>query len=266
VPGLRERSSPAPGGEGEQVLLALALGGVFVLLALAVFFLFPLIQGGILGQVRDRLESPDRPPGPFGAYARTHYPRLLGNQAVFTLIMMAVMFPLMCAGAAIAVQDADALTGPADGTATAPRPPAPGELERRLLAHPVFLGGMVFLSLLSSAVGVIYWVANCVVVAEGESIAAAWRTSWQFCRWNLPAVLTVWLANLVAGILLAPLGMLGQLGVITNPWILSAVALVYAGLIGYWGLVLAGLTMSLYLGRRTLARPAESTEPAVAAG
>ncbi|MBO0698377.1 MAG: hypothetical protein J2P46_08290 [Zavarzinella sp.] len=266
VPGLRERPSPASGGEPEQIFVALALGAVFVLLTVAVFFLFPLIQGGILGQVRDRLESPGRPPGPFGAFARTYYSRLLGNQAVFALIMMAVVFPLICAGAVIAFRETADLMRPADRAATAPRPPAAGELEWRLLAHPVFLGGMMFVSLVSSAVGMIYWVANCAVVAEPESLGAAWRQSWQFCRRNLPAVMVVWLANLAAGVLLAPLGMLGQLGVITNPWVLSAVALVYAGLVGYWGLVLAGLTMSLYLGRRAPARLAEPAEPVAVAG
>jgi hypothetical protein len=53
--------------------------------------------------------------------------------------------------------------------------------------------------------------------------------------------------------------MLGQLGAITAWWILAALALVYAVATGYWGVVLAGVCMALFLGRRT---PAESAKPA----
>jgi hypothetical protein len=248
---LRDKTPSAPGTAPEQLLPALLLSGVVILLAIGVFFLFPLIQGGVLGQVRDRLDSPDRPPRRFGFHSRVHYSRLLGNQLVFTLIMMAAIFPLVCVGAVVAVQS----------TAGAAEPP-PGEVERQLLSHPVFLGGMVLVSVLSSAVGMIYWVANCVVVAEGRSMGASWRSSFQFCRRNFPAVLAVWLVNLVAGAVLAPLGMLGQFGVVSSTWGLSAVALIYSLLIGYWGVIVAGMSMSLYLGRRTHSESEELAVPA----
>ena len=56
--------SPSPGGEpgqkpgAEQLALMTGVScGTFVF-GLAVFFLFPLVLGGTLGQVRDRLEYP----------------------------------------------------------------------------------------------------------------------------------------------------------------------------------------------------------------
>jgi hypothetical protein len=150
------------------------------------------------------------------------------------------VLPLMCVGAGLAIQEMSGVTSP-----------APGEVERRLLSHPVFLGGMVLLVAVASAAGMVYWMANCAVVAAKSPVTAAWRESLRFCRRNFPAVLAVWLVNLVVGVALAPLGLLGQLGVVTNPWALSAVALAYSALVGYWGVILAGLTMSLYLGRRT---------------
>jgi hypothetical protein len=248
---LRGQTPAGPGATPEQLLPVLLLSGVSFLLAIGVFFLFPLIQGGILGQVRDRLDSPDQPPRPFKSYMRLHYPRLLGSEAVFTLVMIAAVVPLMCVGAIVAVQQ----------TTTGAEPPAPGELELQLLTHPVFLGALVLVSVLASALGMVYWVANCVVVADGGTVGTSWRKAFQFCRRNFAAVVAVWFVNLVAGVVLAPLGMLGQLGVVTGTWALLGLALAYSVLIGYWGVIAAGISMSLYLGRRA---QSESQEPAVA--
>src|SRR5262245_45345686 len=99
-----------------------------------------------------------------------------------------------------------------------------------------------------------------MVVSEGHSVGASWRIAFQFCRRNFAACLAVWLVNLVAGAVLAPLGMLGQLGVVTDTWALVGIALAYSVLIGYWGVITAGISMSLYLGRR---RWSESQEPGV---
>ena len=247
---LRGQTPTGPGATPEQLLPVLLLSGVSFLLAIGVFFLFPLIQGGILGQVRHRLDSPDQPPRRFASYMRRHYLRLLGNEAVFTLITIAAIVPLLFVAAIVVVQ----------GTTVGAEPPAPGDVERQLLSHPVFLGAMVLLSVLVSALGMIYWVANCVVVAEGQSVGASWRRSFQFCRANFSACVAVWFVNLVAGAVLAPLGMLGQLGVVTGTWALLGLALAYSVLIGYWGVITAGISMSLYLGRRARS---ESEEPAV---
>ena len=157
------------------------------------------------------------------------------------LMSIAVMVPLMCVGMGLAIQ------GTAEGTG----PPAPGQLERRLLSQPVMLVGVLAAAVLAAVAGMVYWVANCIVVAERDGVVASWRRSLRFCRENAPAVLAVWLVNLAAGVVLSPLGLLGQLGVVTDPWVLAALALVYSALIGYWGVVTAGMSMSLYLGRRT---------------
>jgi hypothetical protein len=247
---LRGDTPTGPGAAPEQVLTTLLLSGISILLAIGVFFLFPLIQGGVLGQVRDRLDSPDQPPQRFASYTRLHYSRLLGNEAVFTLAMIVAVVPLIFLSAILAMQSTNRLV----------EPPAPGEVERQLLSHPVFIGVMILLSVLASALGMVYWVANCVVVAEGQSVGASWRRSFQFCRRNFPACVAVWLVNLVAGAVLAPLGMLGQLGVVTGTWALVGIALAYSVLIGYWGVITAGISMSLYLGRRTRS---DAEEPAV---
>jgi hypothetical protein len=47
--------------------------------------------------------------------------------------------------------------------------------------------------------------------------------------------------------------------VITEWWVLGVLALLYAAATGYWGVVVAGLCMSLFLARRM---PAEASEPA----
>jgi len=126
----------------------------------------------------------------------------------------------------------------------------------------------VIASLLVSAVGIVYWVANCIVVSERERVVVSWRKALHFCRQNFSAVLVVWLLNLAVGLVISPLGLVVQLGLVARVVPVVALALVvaltllYAALISYWSVLLAGLTMSLYLARRS---PAEQPEPAVSA-
>jgi hypothetical protein len=248
-------STFAPGQEPdtERVGLALALAGLNFVFALAVFFVFPLVQGGILGQVRDRLETPDRPPGSFGAYARAHYARLLGSQGLFLLIALAVVIPLMIL--AMALTFPDALASPV-------RPDDQAQVNRHLVQHPVVIGLVLVSMFVLTAAGMVYWMSNCFVVAQRESTLAAWGRGFTFCCRNVPAVLAVWLLNLAVGLFLAPLGMLGQLGVITEWWVLAILALLNAAATGYWGVVVAGLCMSLLLARQMPAGTAEPTASA----
>jgi hypothetical protein len=108
----------------------------------------------------------------------------------------------------------------------------------------------------------VYWIANSIVVSEEERVMASWGRSLRFCRRNFPAVLVVWVVNVVVGMLISPLGLVGPLGVVKEPWALAAVALVYSALVGCWSVLLAGLVMSLYLAHRS---PAEQPEPASSA-
>jgi hypothetical protein len=242
--------------ESGQVILALAGAGIGLALAVAVFFLFPFIQGGILGLVRGRLGSTGNGPGPFGAYARANYLRLLGSQTLFVVLMIAAVAPVICLGAGLAFQDLASTTPVQPGEPSAAGPD-PQQLQRQLLSHPAMLAGLVLVSVFMSAVGMVYWVANCIVVTEPEGVMAAWRRSLRFCRANFSAVVVVWLLNLVAGVVMAPLPLVGQLGYVTDPWALSVLAIIYSALIGYWGVVLAGLSMALYLGRRTASGQSE---------
>ncbi len=57
--------------------------------------------------------------------------------------------------------------------------------------------------------------------------------------------------------MVSPFALLGSRGIVTNVVALVALALLYAGLVAYWGTILAGLVMSLYLTGR---RPAERLE------
>jgi hypothetical protein len=101
-----------------------------------------------------------------------------------------------------------------------------------------------------AAAAMVYWVANCVVVSEQETVLTSWRRSLRFCRQNFSAVLVVGLLSYVVGLLTSPLTLVGQLGIVKETWALVGLAVLYSALIGYWGVLLAGLSMSLYLGRR----------------
>jgi hypothetical protein len=243
-----QASALVPGEEPDpgRIALAVALSGVTFLLGLAVVFVFPLIQGGILGLIRNRLEYPDRPPAPFWSYGRTHYLRLLGSQGLMLLVSLVVVVPAACVAVGLTVQTVANSSG---------EPPAAGEINRQLFRHPAMIAVLVIGIVVMAASGMIYWVANCRVVAEGEGTVTAWRKAVTFCRENFAAVLALWLVNFAAGVAMAPLGLLGQLGVVTDWWALAALGVVYSALIGYWGVVLAGLCMSLYLARRQPAVP-----------
>lgn len=242
---VQQRIAVAPGQAPDpgQVALALGLAGGSFLFGLVVFFLFPLIQGGILGKVQDRIEATGRPAESFGAYSRRYYPRLLGSQCLYVLVLFAVMFPIMIFAVILAIQYASTPTEPATSA----------EIQQHLLANPLFVICIVVAMAIAAAAGMVYWIANCFVVAEDERVFASWRRSLRFCQVNFTAILAIVVMNLVVSAALSPLGLLGQLGIVTNPWALSGLAVIYSAIVGYWGVVLAGIIMSLYLHRRNSA-------------
>jgi hypothetical protein len=252
--------TPSPGsapdqepGAGQLALMAGVSCGTFVF-GLAVFFLFPLVLGGILGQVRDRLEWPGQTPGAFGKYGHAFYSRLLGNQALMTLLMFVLLLPVMTYAMWLAMQVT------ALGTS-----PDYRQMTGFFLSSPALLACMLVVCLLASAVGIVYWVASCIVVSERERVFASWRKSLRFCRDHFGAVLALWLVNLVAGLVMSPFALVGSLRFITHLWVLVPLAVVYAALIAYWGVVLAGMVMSLCLAGRPPAERVEAEEPVVAA-
>jgi hypothetical protein len=252
--GFQEGATP---GRGQQpnlrMVRSLSLSCGSLLLALAVFFLFPLVQGGILGRVRDRLEAPNQLPGQFGAYGRAFYARLLGSLGLWVLVLIVLMLPAMCIGFGLAFQEMAKAMPAAEGT----QPPDPQQLTRQLLLHPVVLVAMVVSALLVSAASRVYWMANCIVVSEQERVMAAWRKSLRFCRRNFSAVLVIWLLSLAVGVLISPLSLVGPFGVVKEVWVLAVLALLYSAIIGYAGVLWAGMGMSLYLARRP---PSEQLE------
>lgn len=244
--GLQAEAMAVPGKQPDPTMLLLYMAAACgtLLLAVAVFFLFPLVQGGILGQVRDRLESPLQPPQQFGTYGRANYLRLLGNQGLLTLAMLAIMVPTMCLSVGLAFQEV------ARVAQDAPQPLDTQQLTRQLLLHPVMLAAMLIATSLAMAVGMVYWVASCIVVAEQERVIASWRKALHFCRENFSAVLTLGVMGLVLGVLSSPLSLASQLGIVRDLWAVVGLALVYSVLVAYSGVLLAGLSMSLYLARR----------------
>jgi hypothetical protein len=227
--------------------------GTFVL-SLAVFFLFPLVLGGILGQDRDRLESSQQPPWAFRTYGRAFYSRLLGCQALFTLVMFILLLPVMTyairlMSQAIAlgasVDDSQPMTGP-------------------LLTEPVLLAAILVFALLASVLGMVYCVANCVVASEDEGVLASWRRSLHFCRENLAAMLALWLVNLGAGLVMSPFALICSRVIAPPPWVLVPLPVVYAALIAYWGVIPAGLVMSVYLAGRPPVERVVAKESALA--
>ena len=244
-----------------QLSLSLLLSAASFAVAVAVLFLFPLLQGGILGQVRDRLESPHQAPGRFGSYGRTHYVRLLGSLGLYMLLMFALMAPVMCVGAGLAVQvfqlSAEAPDNRGDAAA-APLVPDSQQFTRQILTHPAMVVVMVIITLLASAVGMVYWVANCIIVSASDGVLASWRQSLRFCWQNLSAVLAVWLLIIAVSMVVTPVSLASQLGFVTDLWAVVGLALLQAVLIGYTGVLFAGLTMSLYIARRRDALQPES--------
>jgi hypothetical protein len=182
--------------------------------------------------------------------------RLLGSQGLFMLAMLAVMVPAMCLVVLYYQDMSRAIDAAAE--ASPPQFPDVQEMNRQLLLRPAMLLGMGTASLLVSAVGMVYWVANSIVVAEHKPVLVSWQESLRFCRQNFSAVLLVWVVNVAAGIVTSPLSLVGPLGIVGNPWALVGLALVLSAVIGYWAVVLAGLSMSLYLARRA---PAEQPAP-----
>jgi hypothetical protein len=245
--------SPGAAPDPEHIFLALALAGANMLLGLAVFFAFPFLLGGMLGQVRDRLVSPGQPPGPFTRYGREHYGGLLASEGLFLLSMLAVFVPVACLIAGLVSLELNSLAGL----------PKPGEFNWSFVENHGILAVMVVAMLALSAGGMVYWVANCIVVAERTGAATAWRRALAFCRKNFAAVLAVWLINLVAGVVTAPLGLLGQLGIVRGWPALVALAVLNSAVIGYWAVANSGLFMSVYLDRR---HPPGSSEGLAAAG
>jgi hypothetical protein len=244
----------APGQEPDlkQIELSLASAVAGFVLAVAVFFLFPLIQGGILGQVHDRLESPHQRPGRFGIYGKAFYLRLLGCEGLFVAAMMAIMIPVVFLGATLAMQEIVKEIEPVVPEEGTPSPPPldPQEFNRHFLLNPVMLICMVIASLLATAAAVVYWVACSAVVSEQERVVAAWRKSFQFCQRNFSAAFVVCLLTFAVEVLISPLSMVAQLGIVKDVGVLVALGLLYAALIGYVAVLMAGLIMSLYLGRR----------------
>jgi hypothetical protein len=174
---------------------------------------------------------------------------------VFVLVLIALMLPAMCIGFGLAFQEM-AKAMPAvteEGT----QAPDPQQLTRQLLLHPVVLVAMVVSAFLVSAASMVYWMANCIVVSEQERVMAAWRKSLRFCRRNFSAVLVIWLLSLAVGVLISPLSLVGPFGVVKEVWVLAALALLYSAIIGYAGVLWAGIGMSLYLARRP---PSEQLE------
>jgi hypothetical protein len=222
------------------------------LLGLGVILLFPLVQGGVLGQVRDRLETPHQPPGPFGAYARASYIRLLGSMGLYMAAGFCIMMPVVSLMMFVMFQEVSAL-----GSAVEDTPQDFQHLSGHwLLLHSwMLIGMMVIACLLMSALAMVYWVASCVLVAEQGGVLASWRKALRFCWDKLAAVLAVWLLTVGIGVVTAPLGLAGQLRIVTELWVLVPLAVVNAALIGYVGVLGMGVTMSLYLARRTSSAP-----------
>jgi hypothetical protein len=254
-------AKPAQEIDPVQTLLLMALGGLSLAFSLALCFLYPLVQGGILGQVRDRIEYPDRNPGQLGAYGRRYYARLLGCLGLFILITVVLMLPMIAVSMGIAIQmmaQVEALGSSVDEAA-----PPPTLDTRQLFSYPLMVAVTIVTSLLVSAAGLVYWLACSMVVVEQERVLTAWKKALTFSRRNLPGVLAVWLTISVVGFVLMPLGMVGPLGIVSAPGILVPLALVYAAGIGYVGVLTAGLVMSLYLARRNEARKPEPELAAV---
>jgi len=230
------------------VVQSLSLSGGSFVLALAVFFLFPLVQGGILGRMRDRIEVPDQPPGQLGVYGRTFYARLLRSYGLYVLLLIVLMLPTMCIGFGLAFQEITKVTPPVSWEKT--QPPDLQQLTRQLLLHPAMLVCMMASVFLVSVASMVYWIANCIVVSEQQRVMAAWRKSLRFCRRNFSAVLVMWLLSLAVGMLISPLSLVGPLGVVKEVWVLAALGLLYSAIIGYVGVLWTGVGMSLYLARR----------------
>lgn len=251
---LQAESLHRPAEDAGLVLLntLLALGNLG--LAVVVFFVFPFVLGGILGQVRDRLVTPYQPPGPFATYGRAYYRRLLGSLALFTLSLFVLLTPVSCVLAGMVVE-AFRLTAEAPA-------PEQQQIAQLFLLQPLTGTVLAVFAVLSAAIGMVYWIANCMLVTTSAGVFACWKESLRFARRNGAAWLAVWLLFIAVSCLVAPVGLATTLGWVANPLAVMVVALAHAALIGFLGVLLAALVMSLYLARRRHAAPDTVDVPA----
>jgi len=206
----------------EQVGLVLSFYGIALILSVAAIFIVPLIQGGILGQLRDRLETPIEPPKTLAAYS-VYYARLLESSFLFAAVSLGVVLLFLLTGVLpTPLFEGLALSGPL------------------MLAIALIGASLIIMTI------VVYSVANCIVVSEDQEVLAAWRQSLHFCRQNFPAVLG-WALLLLAGFVLHLLFMLSNAEAL---WALTSLALLETAIVSYGMVLLAGVMMSLYLTRR----------------
>jgi hypothetical protein len=155
-----------------RMSLAMLLSGCGAALAVAVCFLFPLVQGGILGQVRDRLESPHQAPGRFGSYGRAHYVRLLGSLGLMVLLTSTVIVPVMCLSGVFAVYQLSAVVP--DNLANEGAPPFVPDSQQfthQFLSQPAILAVMAIMALLLMAAG---WSTGSPVASSCPNQALCW--------------------------------------------------------------------------------------------
>jgi hypothetical protein len=133
-------------------LIAMVLGG-------------PWVAGGVLGQLRDRIVTPEAQPGPFRDYASSFYGRLLLLTVIYVAIFLVLYLILMLVGALVA------------GSAFADGAVQPQQLQQ-LNTHPANIAAGVGFMLVSSAVGVLFLLTNAgVVVEQWDALTALGRAA-----------------------------------------------------------------------------------------
>ena len=260
---LTPRLMVAPGQppDLQLAMLLVPLGCVNWMFLFALIFLSPLLIGGAIGRIRDRIEPVNRPTASLDSYGRIFYGRLLGSLGLLIACAIVAMLPAMCIGFATAMQlMADTMrTGQTD-------PAQIQQMTRQLYTQPLFLTLMVLSTLAMTALALVFNLANVIVVCDGERVIAAWSKSLRFCRANFSAVFGLGLINIGLGIPATAQGVVSGLLLIGQLPVLLALALFQSAYISYMFVLGIGLSTSLYLARRPAAPGTVTLGPRIEPG
>jgi hypothetical protein len=251
---LTPRMLTAPGQppDLQVTMMVLPLACVTWIFLIALIFITPLLNGGMIGRIRDRIEG--QPLAKFGSYGRMFYGRLLGSVGLFIACAIVAMLPVMCFGMIMGMQQAaEAMrSGQAD-------PAQIQQMARNLYKQPLYLALMAFSMLAMTVLGLLFHITNAAIVCDGERVMAAWSRSWRFFQENFGAMAGLGLINIGLSIPAGAFGVVSGMMLVESLAVLLAGALVQSVFISCLFVLGAGLSTSLYLARRPAAPGAVSS-------
>jgi hypothetical protein len=195
------------------------------------FFALPLVWGGTVGQLRDRIVG--REMGAFGHYGKKFYVPML-------LVVM------MLCGAVFVVSFANGIVGQIiASTEIQPGQPMTTEQLQALSRHPLNLISSAVTWLVMGAIGILVNLVGSAMAARGRGIGDALSQGFSFCGNHFGSVFKLYLVGVA---LFIPLAVLQSLPMFVKPEIgIGVVIALSSGIyLGYLSVVEFGLAGSLF--------------------